>query len=67
MTARSTRQKIKDQGKYISVEITRIQGHLKNIDDFANGGSCYITTNIPCLVALTDEIQNVFERFRKGL
>lgn len=66
MASRSTRQRIKDQGLYIIVECKRIQSHLKNIQDFSRGESPYITSNIPSLVTMTDEVQRTFEKFRKG-
>ena len=67
MATRSTRNKIRFQADKMLCHCARIQENLKYMDDLANGGSAYITREMPMLVNVTEMLEGVFKRFREGL
>jgi hypothetical protein len=67
MASRSTRNKLRHQAERAAASCEKIQEHLRYLDDLANGQSQYINENLPSLVLITDNLQQLLLQFREGL
>lgn len=67
MTNRSTRNKLRFQCGKILNDLDRAQGHLKYLDDLAEGESAYINQQLPNLVSLVENMKVIIIAFREGL
>lgn len=67
MTGRKTRTKLRFQVTKIIEVLERVEGHLKYIDDLAEGQSEYINQQLPTLTFLLEEIIKTVKLFREGL
>lgn len=67
MAARSTRRKIKDHGERIIGCLHEVIGHLRSMEELANGGSEYIDSYIPVLVQSVVYLEDIMVKFAQGL
>jgi len=67
MAARNTRNKLKFQAERIIERLVDCQGHLKFMDDLAEGQSEYLNQQIPILTTIFDGMINTVKIFREGL
>lgn len=67
MTHRSTRNKLRYQVTLAMGNCDKILGHLRYLEEIADGRSEYITTTLPMLVAAADALRGAFASFRERL
>ena len=67
MTSRSVRNKLRWQAEKMEQNLIKCQGHLKFIDDMAEGQSDYINQYVPTLTVLLEEMIKTVNSFRQGL
>jgi len=67
MAQRSTRNKLKWQGDQAIKTVLKLQQHLQNIDQFAQGGSEMINKSLPGLVEMSELMLTTLKAFREAM
>ena len=67
MAKRSTRNKIKWQGRKAVETLSYCLQHLQYMQELADGRSEYINENLPLVLSAFDSFKDVLQAFRQGL
>ena len=67
MANKSTRSKIKYHSAKVDGKFQDILLHMKDIDDLADGHSDVINANLPSMVEIISNVQDMYKKFHELL
>jgi len=67
MTERSTRNKLRFQGRSASEDLRRAQEHLIGLAALCNETSPYIDDHLPTIMVALESVKLALDKFREGL